>query len=138
MEVRAILYNIIISFLIFYFSFSIYDAITLPEDIFYTLLFMVLMSLLVLVHKNILIFLTVSRVFLTIFLTISILVGAGLYILDYTMPGLHVNNIVLSAQNLEFITIQDFTLTKVGTIILVSLTTGLVYALVNSVSRLDK
>lgn len=138
MEFRAILYNIFLSFLIFYFSFTIYDAIALPDDIFYTLLFMVLMSLVILIHKNLLVFLTVSRVFLTIFLTVSILVGVALYILDYTLPGLYVNNIVISGQSFQFLTTEQIELSKLGTILIVSVTTGLIYSIIHSLRGSSK
>lgn len=135
MEIRSILYNILISFLIFYFSFTVYNAITLPSDLFYTLVFLVLMSSLILLHKNILVFLAVSRVFVTVFLTVSILVGATLYLLDFTMPGLYVNEIVLSGQNFQFVTIDDITLSKAGTILVVAVTTGLFYSIIDSLKK---
>lgn len=135
MNISKTIHKGIIAFLVFYLSATIYGAIDFPTDMVYLIGVAIGVSSAILFHESVLKFLTVKRAFPTVLLTVSILVYFVVYGFEAVIPGFLVNDVSITSANYDFITIEDYTLTKYATIALVSVTTGLIYSIMEALRK---
>src|SRR5690606_37759865 len=122
-------YNLLVGILILGFSFYLFNGVKLPEDIFYLGAAYVGLSLGLMLHGNLLTFLTVKNVFITRFITMFIVVGLVMTLFDLVMPGFVVTGFEINGLSSGLISIQQYTADKYATIALISVMAAMIASL---------
>jgi len=125
MNIKKIIYEILLSALIFTFVVEVVKGVVMPTNLAYLILTMVVIAVAIVLHYSILRFLTIRRTFFSEWISVSILVFIAIYLLDLVMPEFRVEGYQLATQNLGFIILSSITLTEIATMIVVAVLTGL-------------
>lgn len=126
---KSFLNALLIAVMSFGFSVFMLDTVSQPTDIFYLVISLFLVGLAIVVHDNILTFLTIKKVFITRALTIGIVLSLGLYLMHWSFPGFEILEYTLNPKTIRFITIEQYPLGLYGTIALTAGYTGFMYSL---------
>ena len=127
MNFANLLYNFLIGMMLLPFAATFVGEVGLPEDAIYRTAVLAGYGFALLLHENILTFLTIQKVFLTRVITITLLCGGFLYFADATIPGLSIGELYLGNTDLGFIVINAQELTKYATMLLIALSSGVLY-----------
>jgi hypothetical protein len=138
MNFSKVVYQLVIGFLVFSFVAAFFGVVTLPDDPFYLLAAYFAFSLAILLHENILTFLTVKKVFLTRMITVAILTSFVLIFFELTVPGFKIGPYTIDPQRLEFITIESYEVSKYVTIALMGALSGFIIALLHWLDKSGK
>lgn len=111
-----------VGILILGFTFNLFNGVTLPEDMFYLVAAYGGLSLALMLHSNMLTFLTVRKVFITKLMSMFIILGLFLIFFDMVMPGFVVTGFEIKSFSSGFLTIEQYTVDKYATIALISVT----------------
>lgn len=128
-------YGLVRFTLLFGFNAVVFKAFQYPSDPIYFLAAGVIFSTGIILHKQLLGFLTVKEVFITRFITISLLVGVVMFILQTVLPGFVISGINFAATNAGFITFNGLTLNPILSICVIALFDGLVASLMYSLNK---
>jgi hypothetical protein len=129
MNIQLTLYKLLVNVLILAFVTTMFDVVTFPEDAFYLYAIYLIYAIGIMIHDNILTFLTVKKVFLTRLLATAIIISLIFFFFEFTFPGFSIGRYTLDPQKFEFITIESFTLGKYVTIVLLATASGFVSSL---------
>jgi hypothetical protein len=132
MDLRTFFYSLSISFLVFYFAVDIFGIVTFPSDPIYFVAVFILSSLLIQLHKNLLEFFAIKKAFLTVFISVAILVGVALYVFELLLPGFYISDLAIQSQEYSFISIESQTIVMPWTAVVLGVTTGLLYSIIDS------
>lgn len=106
--------------LIFYLILTLFEGVILPDNVVYVLATLIILSLVMMLAKPFLTFLTVKVNFLTMFLVGSILLFGSMFLLESLMPGFYVEEGVFSGFNFGSIVIREFEMTPIISMVCVS------------------
>ncbi|GAB4158765.1 MAG: hypothetical protein Fur003_2540 [Candidatus Dojkabacteria bacterium] len=135
MSFSNIFYKFLLGMLFLTFNAQIYGSLALPKDLGYFLAVAFLFSLAIVLHEQVLDFMTIRKVFITRMIVIAVLVAIVVYIMDFIVPGFTVGNTALSTNTIGIIAIQAQNISKYGTIALIALTTGLLAAIFEQLKK---
>jgi hypothetical protein len=118
--------NMFLFLLIFYFSTSIFTGIVMPEKPLYIFATLFVLSIAVLMTEPFLKFLTIQINFLTYWLMSSIILTGISFLLRIFMTGFFVENSEFAGLSLSFVEINGFVLNPILTILVFSVTSGII------------
>jgi hypothetical protein len=118
--------NMLLFLLIFYFSTSIFTGIVMPEIPLYVFATLFVLSIAVLMTEPFLKFLTIQINFLTYWLMSSIILTGMSFLLRIFMTGFFVENSEFAGLSLSFVEINGFVLNPILTILVFSVTSGII------------
>lgn len=123
--------KILLSILVFLSVLYLFDVIEMPTDPIYFIGVLLVLSVGILLHENVLTFLTIKKALPTRFLTIFGIVMGLIILFEIFVPGFYVNDFTIDAIPGDIITIEAYTFNKYVTIALLSAFVALVYSVMN-------
>ncbi|KUK76873.1 MAG: hypothetical protein XD93_0679 [candidate division WS6 bacterium 34_10] len=129
--------NLFLFLLIFYFSTSIFTGIVMPEIPLYFFATLFVLSMAVLMTEPFLKFLTIQINFLTYWLMSSIILTGISFLLRIFMTGFFVENSEFAGLSLSFVEINGFVLNPILTILVFSVTSGIISAVFYVLEKSD-
>jgi hypothetical protein len=130
----SLLYNFVRFTLLFGFNVILFKSVSLPTDTVYFLGGALIFSIAVILHKQVLTFLTVKSVLLTKFIMISLLVGITFFILESILPGFIIEGFTTKQVSLGILEINPLELPKYLAVALVSTVDGFIAAVMYTLS----
>lgn len=135
---RKTVYSILLYILVFSFTMSFFNGVSLPVDPIYWVATAITFAAVVMLHRPVLRFLTVKINFVTFLLSASLLSIGAFYILELFMPEFMVEASTFSGFNAGTVTVSAFEFTRLTTIIVSSLVFAALCALMESLKGSDE
>jgi len=129
------LYNLIRFTLLFGFNTVLFKSFSLPVDVTYFLGATILFTITIILHKQILIFLTVRAVFLTRFIIISLLLAIIFFVMESILPGFTINSFTMKKFSLGIVEITSTEIPKYLALGLIATFDGLIASLMYTLNK---
>ncbi len=124
------LFDLVLYIFSFVFVMLFFPSVQLPSDLIYLFSVLILVGVSIVLSKPLLVFLTVKVVFLTRLLAITLILFGVFFALETFLPGFLVDNLVFQETDLGWLSLKSFEFDKIGTMVLLSLSTAFVSSLV--------
>lgn len=119
------------------FANTFLPVIGFPNSLVNTFIVIFLIAIGMSLYQKVLSFLAVKEVFATTFIVVSLLTVATIFAVAQTSFGMEIIPFTVNSQTLEFVTIQETVLNEWISVGLLSVLTGLVSAIINSLIRIE-
>ncbi len=129
--------NLFLFLLIFYFSTSIFTGIVMPNINLYYFATLFVLSIAIMMTEPFLKFLTIQINFLTYWLMSSLILTGITFLLRIFMTGFFVENTEFAGLSLSFVEINGFVLNPILTILVFSVTSGIISTLFYILEKSD-
>jgi len=130
-----LVYNFIRFTLLFGFNTVVFKSFALPIDMIYFLGASLLFTITIVLHRQVLGFLTVRPVFLTRFIIISLLLGIIFFVMESILPGFMIEAFTMKKLSLGIVDINSIELPKYLALGLIAMFDGFVASLMYTLNK---
>lgn len=121
----------------FTFANTFFPVVAFPDSLVNTFIIILLVAIGISLYQKVLSFMAVKEVFITTFIVISLLTLGAVFAVSQTSFGMEILPFTVNSQTLEFVTIQETVLSEWVSLSLLSVLTGLISAIINSLIRIE-
>ncbi len=131
MNIKRVLYNLIIQSAISYLVISFFPNITLPTSTGYFIAFLLMITLSLSFAGNLLRFLTIRNNFLTYILASTVCISIALFLAQTLLPGFLIDPLVINTMSIGSIIIKETALDMPFNLIIVGFAVSLFISFLN-------
>ncbi len=131
MNIKRVLYNLIIQSAISYLVISFFPNITLPTSTGYFIAFLLMITLSLSFAGNLLRFLTIRNNFLTYILASTVCISIALFLAQTLLPGFLIDPLIINTMSIGSIIIKETALDMPFNLIIVGFAVSLFISFLN-------